>query len=73
MNKFYKTYIGVWINLSLCHRFYIETIERGKYGEDIYIMAVLDITDEEEIEYILEGPFDNEEAAQQKLDEIMRV
>jgi hypothetical protein len=67
MIKVYRNSDGVWINLSLCNRFYLDL----RCPKKIDIRAAMDVGEDGEVEYILSGVFGTVEEAQRELDRIM--
>ena len=72
MKHFYRSRRGVWFNLALFHRFHVER-DRGCLKDQIFsVIGVMDISQDEEITYVLEDFIEGEENAQEILDNIMR-
>jgi hypothetical protein len=71
MNNFYRTDHGGWINLSLYHRFFLQTVfDEGK--PEFNVVACMDLSQDEEVAFPISGPFKSRKDAQVKLDRIMR-
>lgn len=65
--KAYRADNGVWINLSLCTRFYLEQSTEGWW-----VAGAIDHLRDEEITFSLSDYYSTKEGAQEELDRIMQ-